>query len=169
MFSPLSSFISLSFPEEREEGKVGQYPFLIFIKFYDLSIHQPFFPFLSLYLPLLSWDEREQDGEGKVGVGQYLFVLFVLFYVLSIHEPFFPSLPLSPFLFLRGRGNRMEREGGETYILKVGIRSERMVRQNGLSQRKISMYGAYWERFWIRPIHFFLCVPRTVRGTLPPP
>ena len=40
--------------------------------------------------------------------------------------------------------------------VKVGIRSERMVRQNGLSQRKISMYGAYRERFWIRPIHFFV-------------
>ena len=37
----------------------------------------------------------------------------------------------------------------------MGIRSARMVRQNSLSQRKISVYGAYSKRFWIRPIHSF--------------
>ena len=42
-----------------------------------------------------------------------------------------------------------------------------MVRQNSLSQRKFSMYGAYWEHFWIRPVHFF--VRSTNRSRNAPP
>ena len=41
------------------------------------------------------------------------------------------------------------------YPIKMGIRSQHMVRQTNLSQRKISLHGTYSKRFWIRPIHFF--------------
>ena len=54
-------------------------------------------------------------------------------------------------------------------VFKVGIRSAQYGATQRLSQRKIFCVWAYSKRFWIRPIHFFLCVSRTVRETLPPP